>query len=79
MVLAALIVCTEYRHRTIGTTFMVTPRRSLVLLAKLVVGGGVAFAAGLVAVVASAVTLRLVGGAAASTVDLHRRPRPAST
>lgn len=41
MVLAALIVSVEHRYRTIGTTFMVTPRRSVVLLAKMTIAAGV--------------------------------------
>ncbi|MEV4509079.1 ABC transporter permease subunit [Dactylosporangium sp. NPDC049525] len=46
--LGALAITSEYRTRTIGTTFAVQPRRGLVLAAKAVVLGGVVFLTGLV-------------------------------
>lgn len=64
MVLAALIVSVEYRYKTIGTTFLVTPRRWLVLLAKMVIAVVVALVIGLAAIVCSALAFRLLGGRA---------------
>jgi ABC-type transport system involved in multi-copper enzyme maturation permease subunit len=46
--LGALTMTSEYRTRTIGTTFAVQPRRGLVLAAKSVVLAGVVFVTGLV-------------------------------
>ncbi len=64
MVLAALMVSVEYRYRTIGTTFMVTPRRSVVLLAKMTIAVGVALVIGLLAIVGSALAFQALGGRA---------------
>ena len=64
MILAALIVSVEYRHKTIATTFMVTPRRSFVLLAKMAIAVGVALVVGLLAIVCSAAAFQALGGAA---------------
>ncbi len=47
--LGVLFVTSEYRRGMIRTTFAVNPRRGRVLAAKVVVLGGTAFAAGLVA------------------------------
>lgn len=64
MAFAALVVSTDHRHGTIGTTFMVTPRRSLVFLAKLTIAVAVAFVVGLAAVVSSAAAFAALGGMA---------------
>ncbi len=69
MLLGALCLLVEYRHRTIGTAFMVTPRRWPVLLAKGGVVAAAAFVAGGIATVLSAVVFRWVGGLAATDLD----------
>lgn len=65
MVLAALIVSVDYRYKTIGTTFMVTPRRSIVLLAKMAIAVAVALVVGFVSIVCSAAAFWALGGTAA--------------
>ncbi|HEX5608983.1 MAG TPA: ABC transporter permease subunit [Solirubrobacterales bacterium] len=47
LVLGVLIVTTEFRHGTASSTFLVTPRRWPVLMAKLAVALGVGLLAGL--------------------------------
>jgi ABC-2 type transport system permease protein len=64
MVLAVLMVSVEYRYKTIGTTFMVTPKRSVVLLAKMAIAVAIALVIGLVAIVASALAFGALGGRA---------------
>jgi ABC-type transport system involved in multi-copper enzyme maturation permease subunit len=39
IVFGVILICGEYRHKTITPTFLVTPKRSPVLLAKIVVAG----------------------------------------
>ncbi|MFG2651873.1 ABC transporter permease subunit [Streptomyces sp. NPDC048436] len=51
--LGVLFITAEYRRGMIRTTFVASPRRGRVLVAKAVVVGAVAFAAGLVASLAS--------------------------
>lgn len=51
--LGVLFITAEYRRGMIRTTFVASPRRGRVLIAKAVVVGAVAFAAGLVASLAS--------------------------
>ncbi|MFC8131516.1 DUF1349 domain-containing protein [Streptomyces sp. NPDC057302] len=51
--LGVLFITAEYRRGMIRTTFVVSPRRGRVLLAKAAVVGAVTFAAGLVASIAS--------------------------
>lgn len=46
--IGTIAVTGEYRHRTIGTTFLAAPRRGRVLAAKLLVFGGLGVAYGLV-------------------------------
>ena len=46
LVVGILIAAGEYRHGTASDTFLTTPRRHLVLTAKLVVGSAVGLAAG---------------------------------
>lgn len=92
MVLMALMVSVEYRYKTIGTPFMVTPRRGVVLLAKMAIAVGVALVVGLLAIVCSAAAFCALGGTAGrafhplseetfrvyATVPLSRRSRPRS-
>jgi ABC-type transport system involved in multi-copper enzyme maturation permease subunit len=51
LVLGAIVVAGEYRHKTVTGTFLVTPERWRVILAKILVAMLVAALAGLVAVV----------------------------
>ena len=66
LVVGALAVTAEYRHRTITATFLAEPRRERVLGAKLVAQFGVGALYGVVgtlaAVVAGAVALSATGG-----------------
>lgn len=49
--LGVLVITTEYRYRTITPTFLATPRRGQVLLAKLVVAAGTGLVYGVAALV----------------------------
>lgn len=53
LVVGIIISAGEYRHGTAADTFLTTPRRHLVLAAKLAVGAGVGLAAGAAISVAS--------------------------
>lgn len=66
--LGTIAVTGEYRHRTIGATFLTAPRRGRLLIAKLVVFGGLGLAYGAVAAVGTAVAL--LGSAALRGVAL---------
>lgn len=52
LVLGVLIAAGEYRHGTAADTFLTTPRRHLVLVAKLIVGAVVGLAAGVLTFIA---------------------------
>lgn len=62
LVVALLVMTTEFRHRTTGRTLLVSPSRARVLTAKLAVGAlyAVAFFAAALAIVAGLVVLRAV-------------------
>ncbi|MDR5700944.1 ABC transporter permease [Agromyces aerolatus] len=66
--IGTIAITSEYRHRTIGTTFLVVPRRGRVLTAKLVVYSVFGVIYGIVSSVASG--LALVGAAALRGVPL---------
>ncbi|HEY1104653.1 MAG TPA: ABC transporter permease, partial [Agromyces sp.] len=66
--IGTIAVTGEYRHRTIGTTFLTVPRRGRVLVAKLLVFGGLGLAYGVVAGVGTAGAL--VASAAVRGVTL---------
>ncbi|HEX2132405.1 MAG TPA: ABC transporter permease subunit [Actinophytocola sp.] len=51
MIVGILMVAGEYRHRTMTWAFLVTPRRGRVITAKLVAGGVVGLAIGVLAAV----------------------------
>ncbi|MFC0627963.1 ABC transporter permease [Kribbella deserti] len=70
--IGTIAVTGEYRHRTIGTTFLVAPKRSRVLAAKLLVYGLCGVCYGAIASTASAVAL--LGAAAVRGVDLAIAP-----
>jgi ABC-type transport system involved in multi-copper enzyme maturation permease subunit len=58
IVLATLFITSEYRRGLIRTTFTASPRRGRVLIAKAVVAGSVAFAAGTIAALIAEVITR---------------------
>lgn len=66
--LGTVAVTGEYRHRTIGTTFLTVPRRGRILAAKLAVFVALGLAYGVTAAVASG--LALLGAAAVRGVEL---------
>lgn len=53
LLIGTLMVTGEFRHKTLTATFLATPRRGLVLLAKIVVGIGMGVIYGAAGVVAS--------------------------
>ncbi|SDS18135.1 ABC transporter permease [Microlunatus soli] len=55
--IGTIAVTSEYRHRTIGATFLAVPRRGQVLLAKLLCYAGFGLTYGLIVVVAAAIGL----------------------
>lgn len=61
-VFGTLAITSEYRHRTITTTFLFTPRRWKVLLAKLTVFGAASIAYG--SILTTTALVGLYGGAA---------------
>ncbi|WP_448808179.1 ABC transporter permease [Agromyces bauzanensis] len=66
--IGTIAITGEYRHRTVGTTFLVAPRRGSVLAAKLLVFAVVGLGYG--ALMAGSAGLALVGAAAAHGVSL---------
>lgn len=69
MLLGATCVLVEYRYGTIGTAFFATPQRWRVILAKVGLTAGVAFAAMLIAAPLSSLVFKLLGGNAADAVE----------
>jgi hypothetical protein len=76
MLLGVLCITTEFRHRTVTTSFLVTPRRSTFVAAKLLIaailGAGLAVVMLISSVVAGGVTLAARGGS--FTALLHQVP-----
>jgi hypothetical protein len=70
--IGTIAITSEYRHRTVGTTFLMVPRRGRVLGAKLVVYTAFGAAYGITSSVASA--LALAGSAALRGVELGVAP-----
>lgn len=66
--IGTIAVTGEYRHRTIGTTFLTAPRRGSVLAAKLLVFGALGIAYGLVASIFAGAAV--MAGAAVQGVEL---------
>ncbi|WP_150240382.1 ABC transporter permease [Nocardiopsis quinghaiensis] len=72
MVIGIMMVTSEYQHRTINVTFLVSPRRLPVVLGKVVAAALVSLVFGLVVVGASALAAGasiLSGGGALNLVD----------
>jgi ABC-2 type transport system permease protein len=57
LIVGIIISAGEYRHGTVVDTFLTTPRRHLVVVAKLIIGAGIGIAAGVIT------SLACVGGA----------------
>ena len=55
LLIGTLMVTTEFRHKTLTPTFLATPKRGVVLWAKIVVGIGVGVLFGVLGVLSSAV------------------------
>jgi len=55
LLIGTLMVTTEFRHKTLTPTFLATPKRGVVLWAKIVVGIGVGALFGVLGVLSSAV------------------------
>ncbi|GAA1466108.1 ABC transporter permease subunit [Microbacterium thalassium] len=53
LLIGTLMVTGEFRHKTLTATFLATPRRGLVMLAKVVVGVGMGVVYGIAGIVAS--------------------------
>lgn len=53
LMIGSLMVTSEFRHQTLTPTFLATPRRGRVLVAKVVVGAALGIVYGLVSVLAS--------------------------
>ena len=66
--IGTIAVTSEYRHHTIGTTFLAAPRRGRVLAAKLVVFGALGIAYGVVASLFAGAAV--VGAAALQGIEL---------
>jgi ABC-2 type transport system permease protein len=71
LVLGIMSVAGEYRHRTITDTYLGTPRRTPVILAKLVVGTLLGAATGVLASAVVVATI-LAWGSSVSDADLWR-------
>lgn len=53
LLMGTLIVTTEFRHKTLTPTFLATPRRGLVLWAKMIVGLGIGLVYAVLALIAT--------------------------
>ena len=73
LLVGILAVTTEYRHRTVTTTFLATPRRGAVVAAKLAVAAALAGAYAVLGMVVGLVAAlpRLTGAAAIEVADGH--------
>jgi ABC-2 type transport system permease protein len=70
LVFGILAVSGEYRHRTITDTFLSSPRRSRVVLAKLVSYSGIGLATGIVGGALAITTAAIWWGAKGASFDL---------
>lgn len=70
IIIGILIITTEFRHMTVTPTFLSAPRRSLVVVAKLIVGVAVGIAFAIAALIGTLVTAYICYGAVGQTYDL---------
>ncbi|MGL4176036.1 MAG: hypothetical protein ACRCSN_08150 [Dermatophilaceae bacterium] len=68
MLLGASSILVEHRYGTIASTFLVAPRRGVVIAVKAAVAAGLAFVLGVAAALGSGLAFVLLGGSAAAAV-----------
>ena len=72
LVIGILIVAGEYRHKTITDTFLTTPRRTLIIAAKLVVAAGMGLLFGLVSAAVALLMIVMWWNAKGIAIDFSR-------